>query len=247
VLAAYESPAATAFPEQFRATDHTWTAFAARARVFLVNTDKVPESKDWPQSVLDMADVKWKGRFTMAKPFFGSTASHAACLYAMLGDQEAGELFRKIKDNDVVIMPGNKQVAVAVGQGRYDFCLTDTDDAMAEVEAGKPVAIVFPDQGGKLDARLRPLYVPNTAAMIQGGPNPDGARKLVDYLLGPEVEAKLARSASKQIPLNPHVKVELPREIMRPNAKDFGLIDFRKAAERWDRTQKEMVAIFSGP
>ena len=39
--------------------------------------------------------------------------------------------------------------------------------------------------------------------MIHGCPNPNGARKLIDYLLSPEVELKLAKSKSGQIPLKP--------------------------------------------
>src|SRR5688572_32382192 len=41
VYAPYESPSAFPYPVQFKAADHTWTAFAARARVLLVNTKKV--------------------------------------------------------------------------------------------------------------------------------------------------------------------------------------------------------------
>ena len=48
--------------------------------------------------------------------------------------------------SNATIQGGNKQVAQKVAAGQFAFGLTDTDDAMIEVERGEPVAIVFPDQ-----------------------------------------------------------------------------------------------------
>jgi iron(III) transport system substrate-binding protein len=47
--------------------------------------------------------------------------------------------------------------------------------------------------------------------LIAGAPHPDAARKLIDYLLSKQVEAKLARSDAAQIPL--HSGVEGPPEL----------------------------------
>src|SRR5207248_4791413 len=85
--------------------------------------------------------------------------------------------------------------------------------------------------------RMGTLFIPNTVAIIRGCPNPDGARKLVDYLLSPEVEAKLAETESHQIPLNPQVKALLPKKIERPEAVKNMEVDFDKAADLWDEVQ----------
>jgi iron(III) transport system substrate-binding protein len=78
------------------------------------------------------------------------------------------------------------------------FGITDTDDAMIEVEKGLPIAIVYPDQG---EYGMGTLFIPNTLAVIKGGPNREPAHRLVDYLLSPTVEEKLAAGPSAQIPL----------------------------------------------
>jgi len=91
------------------------------------------------------------------------------------------------------------------------------------------------------------LFIPNTVAIIRNCPNPDGARKLVDYLLGPEVEAKLAETASHQIPLNPQVKARLPKEIKRPEAIKTMEVDFEKAADLWDEAQTFLRNEFARP
>jgi iron(III) transport system substrate-binding protein len=114
--------------------------------------------------------------------------------------------------------------------------LTDTDDAMAEIDAGKPVKLVFPDADAPADSGRGTLFFPNTVVLIKGGPNPDAAKKLIDYLLSPVVEAKLAK-AGYHIPLNPEVAPDFPAA-MRPalTARQMA-VDFARAAERWDDAQ----------
>jgi iron(III) transport system substrate-binding protein len=236
LLELYSSPAAADYPTFAKATDHAWTAFAARVRVILVNTDKV---KEVPQRLLDLTDPTWKGQLAMAKPLHGTTATQAACMFEVLGADGAKAFYRGLRANGVQIVPGNKQVAEAVGRGDASIGLTDTDDAMDEVLAGRPVAIVFPDATGGTDQhpRMGTLFIPNTVAVVKGGPNSAGARKLVDYLLSPEIEKRLATAGGYQIPLNPKVEADLP-VVLRParQAKPMQ-VDFAKAAAMWEEVQ----------
>ncbi|HYW79465.1 MAG TPA: extracellular solute-binding protein [Thermoguttaceae bacterium] len=227
VLDVYRSPAAEGYPEMARSANGTWHGFAARARVLIVNTDLVAEDER-PNSIHDLADEKWQGKVGIAKPLFGTTATHAACLFAHWGDEKAKEFFRRLKANEVQILSGNKQVALSVAGGQLAFGLTDTDDAIIEIEKGLPVAIVYPDQGKD---GLGTLFIPNTLAIIKGGPNPETARRLVDYLLGPKVEAKLAAGPSAQIPLNPKVDVEV--RVQMPKTVRPMAVDFEAAALKW--------------
>ena len=75
----------------------------------------------------------------------------------------------------------------------------------------------------------------------------EAAEALADYLLSPEVEAALARSDSKQIPLNPNVKAELPPEIEALRTARWLPVDFAKAADLWDEVQQFLRAEFAGP
>src|SRR5437868_1433129 len=157
ILQPYSSPSAEPFPARFKAKDQTWTAFAARARVLIVNTDKV-KPVEMPRGLWDLTRPEWKGRIAMAKPLFGTTATQAACLFESWGDAKAGDFFRKLHANHVELVTGNKQVAVGVGIGQYTIGLTDTDDAWAEIKSGKPVVMLFLED--------ETLFIPNTVAMI---------------------------------------------------------------------------------
>jgi iron(III) transport system substrate-binding protein len=259
LLERYDSPSAAPYPpstksvdDQTKVVDHMWQAFAARARILIVNTQLVPDPAQRPRSLLDLTDMRWKGKVAMAKPQFGTTATHAACLFEVLGPVKAQEFYRALRDNGVQIVPGNKQVAEGVGQGRFAVGMTDTDDAITEVKAGRPVTIIFPDRDGHKDnPRMGSLFLPNTVAVIKGCPNPDGAHKLVDYLLSADVEKRLAESESHQIPLNPQVKANLPKEIERPDQAGGTVksmqVDFAKAADLWDETQTFLRNEFARP
>jgi iron(III) transport system substrate-binding protein len=244
VLQVYASPAAEPFPAAFKAADHTWTAFAARARVLLVNTERV-KAEEMPRSLLDLTDTRWRARVAMARPQFGTTATEAACLFQAWGDDEARSFYQKLHANRIQLPPGNKQVAVGVGAGQYDVGLTDTDDAQAELDGGRPVRLIYPDRDAPEASRRGVLFIPNTVALIRGCPNPDWGRRLIDFLLSPEVEIELANSPSRQIPLNPKVsRADLPAietpQTVRPLPVDFG-----QAAHKWKDSQTFLVREFS--
>ena len=232
LLDVYHPPIAERYPAMYRSPEGTWHGFAGRARVLIVNTELVAEGER-PASIHDLADEKWRAKAGIAKPLFGTTATHAACLFAHWGEEEAKAYFRKLKANDVAILSGNKQIALSVAAGRLAFGLTDTDDAIIELEKGMPVAIVYPDQG---EDGLGTLFIPNTLAIIRGGPNPEAARRLVDYLLAPAVEAKLAAGPSAQIPLNPEVKAKV--RVETPHTVKPMPVDFQAAAASWEAARR---------
>jgi len=238
ILRSYQSPAAVAYPDSAKSPSGAWYGFAARARVLIVNTNLVPDGSR-PQSIIDLTDPQWRGQVGIAKPLFGTTASHAACLFTAWRDGEAKQFFRNVREN-AKILSGNRQVARAVASGAIAFGLTDTDDAIVELEKGFPVAIIYPDQR---EGELGTLFIPNTLALVKDSPNQDAAESLVDYLLSEEVEQSLAEGASAQVPLNPKVdqaaRIETPQTIRAMN------VDFEQAAANWDRARTFLVEQFT--
>lgn len=199
ILEAYHSPSAESIPDTFKDPEGFWTGFAARGRVIIYNTDLVKEP---PSSIRDLLKPEWAGRAAIANPLFGTTATHAAALFAAWGDNEAKAFFQGLKDNQIAILAGNATVRDHVASGEYAWGLTDTDDANGAVEDGRPAKWVYPDQGPD---GLGTLVIPNTVALVKGAPHPDAAQKLIDYLLSPQVEEALSKMRSIQIPLNPNV------------------------------------------
>ncbi|MDP6719536.1 MAG: extracellular solute-binding protein, partial [Pirellulaceae bacterium] len=240
LLDKYVSPSAKDFPTNYKCPDGHWHGFAARARVFIINTEVLPDEANWPGSIHDLVDEKWKNKVAVAKPMFGTTASHAAILFTHLGDRKATEFFEKLKAN-AAIVSGNKQVAQDVAARRYAFGITDTDDAIIEKDKGAKVAIVYPDQG---EDEIGTPFIPNTLGIIKGSPNSSAARKLVDYLLKSEIEERLAKGESAQFPVNPRVKIE-PRVKPNDTSLKWMNVDFGEASKHWDAARDTVKKVLN--
>lgn len=226
------------YPEEMRAADGTWCGFAARGRVLLINTDRLSDPSEYPRSVDDLADPKWQGRCAIANPLVGTTATHAAVIRELKGATDARRWFTGVAAN-AVVLPDNQQVALAVATGQVDWGLTDTDVAIERRDARQPVAIVYPDQQPDQPGTLR---IPNTLAILTGAPHPVAAANLVDFLLTPAIEDRLAMGGSSQLPVSrlaehrPRVLPETPVRWMQ--------CDFETAAEHWDQLAAELREIF---
>ncbi len=235
VLAPYRSPSAQGIPAALVDPDGYWTGFSARIRVIAYNTNLV-RPEEAPQSVLDLADPKWRGQVAMADPRFGSTSFHVAALYAVAGDETMDDFFRRLKENGVRVVDGNSVVRDLVARGEVKVGLTDTDDVNVAIEDGQPVAMVLPDE----DEFGVPV-MPNMVSLIANGPHPEEGQKLIDYLLSADVERQLAGSDAVQIPL--HAGVEGPKNIPAIESFQPMTLDYGEAASRVEDVTGRLAAI----
>ena len=228
----------TGWPKDMIASDGTWCGFAARARVLIVNTRLIADPADYPSSVSELADPKWKGKCAMARPLFGTTATHFAVLREKNGRDAAIGFLKSIKEN-AVILSGNKQVALAVSAGNVAWGLTDTDDAIIEKDLGRDVSIVFPDQASDQPGTLR---IPNTIAVLKNAPHSVAANKLADFLVTPMVEDRLAMGNSSQMPIS--VESKFPPRVLPEDPIRWMRVDFERAADDWEPWAKELNELF---
>jgi len=235
VLAPYRSPSAQGIPSILVDPDGYWTGFSARIRVIAYNTTLVKPGEA-PRSIFDLANPKWRGQVAIADPRFGSTSFHMAALYALAGDERMDEFFRRLKANGVRVVDGNSVVRDLVARGEVKVGLTDTDDVNVALENGQPIAMVLPDRDG-----LGVPVMPNMVSLIAHAPHPDEGRKLVDYLLSPDVERQLARSEAVQIPL--HSGVQGPKNIPAIDTFKPMTLDYAKAAARVEDATRRIAGI----
>jgi len=224
----YRSPSAEGIPPAYQAPDGSWTGFAARVRVLLVNRNRLAGAQP-PRSVRDLADPRWKGTAAIANPLFGTTTMHIAALFATWGDPQARAFLDALKANQVRVASSNGEVKRLVATGEVTFGLADTDDAQEALAEGAPIDVVFPDQDG-----IGTLVMPTTVSLIRGSPHPEAGKQLIDHLLRPEVERRLAETAA-HVPLRPGVQT--PPGVKR--ASDFKAmqVDYARVAEEMERAQ----------
>ncbi len=236
VLTPYISPEAADIPDTFKDPEGYWTGFGARARVIVVNTELL-QPEEYPRSIQELAEPKWRGKAALANPLFGTTATHVAALYALNGKTRTTAFFQAVRTNNTRIVDGNSVVRDMVAAGRVLWGLTDTDDVNIGILQGMPIKALLPDQdsGGT-------LLIPNTIGLVAKSPNPKEAKLLIDFILSKETEARLCQGESAQIPLRPGIEV-VPGHFKQGDIAAIN-IDFETVAEVIEEATKLSQSIF---
>ena len=231
VLAYYQPPAVAKLPPEAVDVDGQWTGVGGRARVLLVHREHVSE-KLRPRRLEDLLTTTIPGeRIGVARPFFGTTATHAAALYAAWGPDRAKSFFEKLKARGVRFVDGNSVVRDLVVGGELWMGLTDSDDALGALERKAPVEMILLDQE---DGGLGTLRIPATVALVKGGPNPEQGRKLVDFLVSERAEQALLKSGFCSYPLRGDAKDLRPMRVRAGELWKF-----------WQRSQRELREVLN--
>lgn len=220
-------------PAAFREPNGLWTGLAARMRGMIVNTSLV-SAAEAAKDPLPAGDLSM---FTMAKPQFGTTLTHAAALWQEMGADAFKAWWADAQQRGMKVVPGNGMTRNLVADGVCRAGFTDTDDYVGAREAGKPVAFV--------PARLpsgKTIAIPNAVALLRGAKHEREAKAFIDFLLSAETELLLANSPARQIPLGPVDAAKLPPEVSAwaeaaKNSIDLReLLDERNACLEWIRS-----------
>ncbi len=192
VLQPYKGECWPRFRPEFKDPDGYWVGFAARLRVWIINTTKMPATQQDLEIALSSPDLS---RVAIAKPLYGTTLTHYAALWHEWGEEKLKAWHRDLRKRGIREVDGNSAVKELVANGICYVGLTDTDDYFAAKDDGKPVDIVSVRSGERV------ICIPNTVAIVRGTKHLIQAQKLVDFLLSEEIEVALAKSKSRQIPL----------------------------------------------
>lgn len=204
----------TAWPEQHRARDRMWLAFSARARVVVSRMDRgVPRIDNWAQLAAPGLAKGSSAAVAIADPRFGTTNGHLAALEDAWSRARARRLdvpsmdawLDGIRANGVsVLTNGNAATVESVASGECAYGLTDSDDALAGIARGLPLRMDVPRTLPAGEVGGGTMIVPNTVALVRGGPaDLVAAERVAAFLASAECEAIIARSESRNLPLGP--------------------------------------------
>lgn len=199
----YAPASATDLAPMYRGPDNLWTCAGLRARVMIVS-DRLSDDR-LPSDTAKLLDSSWKpGEVTFARPLFGTTNTQAAAMYAAGGEEKLRAYFAQLKKNGVAFVDGNATTRDRVVAGTSLVGMTDTDDAVVAIKRGAAVKMVFPGEGDDLA-----LVIPNTAALIKNGPNPETGRRFIDFITSAEGEKQLVKLADGFYPIREGLDVEI--------------------------------------
>lgn len=227
------------WPSAMKAADDSWHGFAARARVIAYHTKHLrsPHSQgtpNAPNTLRGLAREDLKGRIGMARPQFGTTGAQMAFIAVAHGEAGLRSWLTALKDNGLRLYDSNSSVVRGISQGEIWAGLTDTDDVHAAARNDWPVSMAV-DEVDELDERaalkpgelpsVGPLLLPNSVALIKGGPNTEAGQSLIDFLLSEECERLIAGSESRNLPIRPGVAEDFPElTVHQPATCDYNAL-----------------------
>ncbi len=159
-----------------------WSSFGYRSRRVVINTNHLSVASA-PHSLFELTNAVWRGKVALAYPQFGTTSAYFNALKQHWGETVWQEWCQAVAANKPFLVDGNSVVVKMVGQGEAWVGLTDSDDIADGQREGLPVAMLpmTPDT----------LLIPNTVALIRGGPHPEAANRLYTFLQRTDVVQQL--------------------------------------------------------
>lgn len=205
LLEPYQGTGWQRIPEHHRDPAGHWVGFAARLRVWIVNTTAAAADQKTVDAILETE----ASRAAFAQPMFGTTLTHYSALWHTWGEAELQAWRDKLQRGGLKEVRGNAAVKDLVATGQCDCGATDTDDVFVALDDNAPVDMLPIRVDGKT------IVIPNTVAIIKGTKRRAAAEKLVDYLTSAESELALAKSKSRQIPLGAVDDSAVPTDVRR--------------------------------
>lgn len=205
--------------------DGYWFGITKRARVLVYDPTKVDESE--LSTYEDLASPKWNGRIAVRSKGNIYNQSLLASIISANGEEAALKWVEGVVNNMARSPKGNDRDQIKlVYAGKADLAIVNTyylgkmlfsDDPIERV-AGSEMEIFFPNQDGR-GAHINVSGV----GVLKASENVDAARKLIAYLLTPEVQ-QLYAQANFEFPV-------------------VDGVDLHKTVDRWGAFKEDTVQL----
>lgn len=169
LFASYDSKEKAGFGKSTMHPDGKYYGFSTNFQAFIVNTKMMPLDKA-PKSWADLAKPEFKGKILMANPAqSGSAFSQMHQVLSAYG----WDVMTKIIQN-ATFVSSSKLAFQNVAKGEIPVGLTSEFNILVSKLDGNPVDFVYPSDGTAL--------INDANGIIKGGPNPENARKFIDFI-----------------------------------------------------------------
>ncbi|WP_062350686.1 extracellular solute-binding protein [Bacillus kwashiorkori] len=194
---------------------------------FVYNTELV-SPEEAPKTWDDLLDPKWKGKIQFSNPAASGTSTLLVLSQMMMRGEDGGwEYFEKLMDQVNALPDSGSAPTKAVAMGEAHIGVGFDFMAYEAKAKGETVDFVVPDK--------TPILV-NPVALVKDGPNPEGGKKLIDFLLSKDGQQILANWY--HIPIHPEVESKTPLSLdtVKNHAID---LDIDWVVDNYDRIRNE--------
>ena len=208
LLYPYKGSGYRRIPSEFKDPDGYWCGFAARMRIYIINSEKISK-ENINQKFINQQILNSPANFAIAKPLYGTTLTHFTAIASEDGFEELKKRYTKMLKSGVKVLNGNAAVKNAVAAESCSIGWSDTDDFFSAKLANHKLSML-----PVLLKNGMTISIPNSVAIIAGSTKLKQAERLADFLLSAECETMLANARSRQIPLGEVDQKQLPDDVI---------------------------------
>ena len=176
-----------------------WTGIAKRARILYYSRDRVDSSEIQNLTYEKLADTKWKNRIAIRKSDNIYNQSLIASLIHNNGKKNVEVWMKSFVNNFARSPKGNDRAQIlAVAAGEADLAVANTyyyalmlsgQKGEEQQNAAKKVIPFFPNQS----ERGTHINI-SGGGILKNSPNPENARKLLEFLLTKEAQTHIVQN-----------------------------------------------------
>jgi len=157
---------------------------------------KMPEPKCWK----DLINPAYRNEIQMANPGTSGTAFNTvATILQLMGEDQGFKFLAEMNKNVNQYTRSGTAGIRAAAKGETTIGIAFQHDSVAQTVQGYPIKTVSPCEGTG--------YEIISSAIIKGGPNPEGARKWMDFVLSPAGQNVAITVNKFQVPSNKNAQV----------------------------------------
>lgn len=228
-FAPYASKNIDAIPAEYRDPDNLWIGNNLHLLVILQNTKALP-ANDGPKTWNDLLNPKYKGKIAFTDPAnSGSAFSTVTMLVDLWGGGDAGWQKVKALFANMRILNRSSLVFQGVGNGEYPLGISLEYAGYLWAHNGAPVKTIYPSEGT--------FAAMEGVAIIKGGPNPESAKKFVDWINRKDVRETILKATFRRPTRKDLDLARLPGQM--PALTSVKLIPYNEAA--WTAKRKEAL------
>lgn len=181
-LISFKSESTKNIPAQLKQPDGFYNAVSIPVMVMAYNSEAVNDS-DAPKSFKEMADPKWKGKFTTGSPLASGTNFTTM---AMLQHNYGWDYFKSLKSNETIAQGGNSSVLRRIQSKERPVGWVLLENLLRFQDKDKRLKTIFPEDGVVLQA--------NVMGITKKDGNRDRVKKVADWFLSQDGQAAMVRS-----------------------------------------------------
>ncbi|TNE96822.1 MAG: extracellular solute-binding protein [Deltaproteobacteria bacterium] len=181
-LIGFNSEKTSAIPSQLKHPKGYYNAVSIPVMVMAFNSEAINES-DAPKSFKEMADDKWKAKFTTGSPLASGTNFTTM---AMLQHNYGWDYFKALKNNETIAQGGNSSVLRRIQSKERPVGWVLLENLLRFQDKDQRLKTIFPEDGVVLQA--------NVMGITKKDGSRENAKKVADWFLSQDGQAAMVRS-----------------------------------------------------